>query len=225
MAASPGSDVLDVGCGTGIAARQFQAAGSRVLGVEPDERMAALARRTGIDVEVATLETWDPAGRKFDTVISAHAWHWIGPVTGAAKAARVLRPGGRLTVFWNAFQLPPELDEAFTAVFRRVLPESPGLQRGLPGLDTFLQICTTTEDGIRQAGAFGDLEQWRFDWDHRYTRDEWLDQLPTFANNNRLPPPTLARMLAGVGSAVDAAGGAFTMPYTTLAVTATRTDA
>src|SRR5258708_16201220 len=35
VAASPGLDVLDVGCGTGIAARQFQAAGRRVLGVDP----------------------------------------------------------------------------------------------------------------------------------------------------------------------------------------------
>jgi ubiquinone/menaquinone biosynthesis C-methylase UbiE len=29
IAASPGRDVLDVGCGTGIAARQFRAAGRR----------------------------------------------------------------------------------------------------------------------------------------------------------------------------------------------------
>ena len=223
VAGSPG-DVLDVGCGTGIAARQFQAAGSRVLGVEPDERMAALARRTGIDVEVATLETWDPAGREFDAVVAAHAWHWVDPVAGAAKVARVLRPGGQLTVFWNAFQLPPDLDEAFGAVFRRVLPDSPGLRRGLPGLDAFLQMCAAAADGVRQAGTFGDPEHWRFDWDHLYTRDEWLDQLPTFGNNNRLPPSTLAEMLAGVGSAVDAAGGAFTMLYATLAVTATRTD-
>ena len=40
VAASPGADVLDVGCGTGIAARQFEAAGCRVLGVDPDARMA-----------------------------------------------------------------------------------------------------------------------------------------------------------------------------------------
>lgn len=43
VAASPGPDVLDVGCGTGIAARQFQAAGCRVLGVEPDQRAEVLA--------------------------------------------------------------------------------------------------------------------------------------------------------------------------------------
>src|ERR1700722_6471279 len=53
VATSPGLDVLDVGCGTGIAARQFHAAGCRVLGVDVDERMAELARRSGIEVETA----------------------------------------------------------------------------------------------------------------------------------------------------------------------------
>jgi len=53
IAASPGRDVLDVGCGTGISARLFQAAGCRVLGVDPDLRMAELASRGGTETEVA----------------------------------------------------------------------------------------------------------------------------------------------------------------------------
>src|SRR5580698_10451627 len=40
VAESPGRDVVDAGCGTGISARLFQAAGCRVLGVDPDPRMA-----------------------------------------------------------------------------------------------------------------------------------------------------------------------------------------
>lgn len=52
IAASPGRQVLDVGCGTGIEARQFQAAGCNVLGVDPDARMAEYARHTGAEVEV-----------------------------------------------------------------------------------------------------------------------------------------------------------------------------
>jgi methyltransferase family protein len=47
--------VLDVGCGTGIAARQFTARGCSVLGIEPDARMAAVARRHGIAVTVAAF--------------------------------------------------------------------------------------------------------------------------------------------------------------------------
>src|SRR5256885_15376084 len=70
VAAGPGPEFLDVGCGTGIEARQLQAAGCRVLGVEPDARMAAFARRGGLEVEVATFETWDPAGRTFHAVVA-----------------------------------------------------------------------------------------------------------------------------------------------------------
>src|SRR5436190_13512061 len=90
VAAGPGPDFLDVGCGTGIEARQFRAAGRAVLGVEPDPRMAAFARASGVDdVEVATFEAWEPAGRTFDAVVAGTAWHWVDPAAGAAKAARV----------------------------------------------------------------------------------------------------------------------------------------
>lgn len=65
-AASAGGDVLDVGCGTGIAARQLASAGCQVLGVDPDPRVAEVARRHGLEVEVARFEDWQSAGRRFD---------------------------------------------------------------------------------------------------------------------------------------------------------------
>jgi SAM-dependent methyltransferase len=225
VAASPGPDVLDVGCGTGIAARQFQAAGCRVLGIDPDARMADLARQQGVEVDVANFESWDPAGRAFDAVIAAQAWHWVDPVAGAAKAARALRPGGRLAVFWNAFQLPPDLTDAVSAAYRRVRPDSPAFQGGMPGPDSYLVMCAKAADGIRQAGAFADPGQWRFDWDRPYTRDEWLEQISTFGGYTQFPPAKQEELLAGVGAAIDAVGGRFTMHYATLAVTAARTGA
>src|SRR5579875_119327 len=88
VGALPGRALVDVGCGTGIAARQFAAAGCSVLGVEVDERMAETARRGGLQVELAAFESWDPAGRRFDAVIAGQAWHWIDPAAGAAKAAQ-----------------------------------------------------------------------------------------------------------------------------------------
>src|SRR6266511_2040632 len=168
IAESPGPDVLEVGCGTGIVARQFQAAGGRVLGVDVDARMADLARRSGLEVEVAKFEGWDPAGRAFDAVVSGQTWHWIDPIAGAAKAAQALRPGGRLAVFWNVFQPPPEVAEGFSVVYHRVLPEL------------------------------------RFDWEPSYTRDEWLDQVPTHGGHSPLPPAKLETLLAGIAAAIDA---------------------
>jgi SAM-dependent methyltransferase len=182
VAASPGPDVLDVGCGTGIEARQFQAVGCMVLGVEPDARMADFARRTGVEVEVATFETWESAGRAFDAVIAGTAWHWVDPVAGAAKAAQVLRPGGRLAPFHHVFQSPPEVMEALAKVYRRVVPDSPfnlSSQLARSALDAYQPLFAKIADGIREVGGFSDPEQWRFDWEQSYARDAWLDQMPT----------------------------------------------
>ena len=220
VAASPGREVLDVGAGTGISSRQFQAAGCTVLGVEPDARMAEFARRTGVDVEVATFEAWDPAGRAYDAVVAGMAWHWVDPVAGAAKAARVLRPGGRLAVFWNVFQPPAALAAEFAAVVRQVLPDSPFQPDGRSALEIYQVMLGKAADGMRRAGTFREPEQWRYDWERGYTRDEWLDLMPTQGSYTRLPADRLATLLARTGDAIDAFGGSFTVQFATVAVTA-----
>jgi SAM-dependent methyltransferase len=219
---SPGRDILDVGAGTGIVARLFQARGCRVLGVEPDPRMAELARRKGLETEVAKVEDWAPAGRTFDAVVAGQAWHWIDPVAGAAKAAEALRPGGRLVLFWNVFGLDPEMREAFGEVYKRVdtgLPFNPSAR---PLIDSYLRGCERAADGMAEAGGFGEPEQWRFEWDRPYTREEWLDGVPTAGGHSQIPAEKAAQLLQGLGEAIDHAGGSFTMHYTTVAVAAPR---
>lgn len=227
IASSPGTDFLDVGTGTGIAARQFQAAGCTVLGVEPDARLASFARRTGVKVEVAPFEAWDPAGREFDAVVAGHAWHFVDPVAGPARAARVLRPGGRLAAFWHLGQPPREVAEAFAAAWHRVVPGSPVNFRARPGQADRNAAAFTAKSagGIREAGGFSHPEQWRYDWERTCTRDEWLEELPASGALTSLPPDKLAEVLAGTGAAIDALGGSVTMNYATVAVTAVRISA
>jgi SAM-dependent methyltransferase len=222
VATSPGGDVLDVGTGTGIAARQFRDAGCKVLGVDADDRMAYVAREDGLEVEVARFEAWDPEGRTFDAVVSGQSWHWIDPAGGAAKAAEVLRRNGRLAAFWNVFQPPPDLAEAFSAVHRRTLPDSPFDAWARPALDMYSPLFVKAADGIREEHRFGDPEEWRFDWRHSYSRDEWLEQVPTFGGYANLRPSDLEELLRRFGLAVDDVGGSFEMAYTTVVVTAVR---
>jgi SAM-dependent methyltransferase len=224
VAASPGKDVLDVGCGTGIEARQFRAAGCTVLGVEPDERMAEYARRDGFDVEVSTFEDWEPAGRTFDAVVAGQSWHWVDPVVGATQAARVLRPGGRLALFWHVFDPPAEAQRAFVAAYRRVVPDAPFFQavEGRSALDVYQAIVDKVAGGIREAGGFGEPERWQYDWERPYTRDEWLDLLPTQGTLTRLDAGQVAEVLAAVGDRIDELGGGITVRYHTVAVTASR---
>jgi hypothetical protein len=126
-------------------------------------------------------------------------------------------------VLWNAFDPPIELRESFGAVYQRARPDSPlaGFW-SRPAVDTYRIGGGRAADGMRQAGGFGEPEEWLADWARPYTRDEWLDLVPTLGGWGQFPGRAQAEILAGLGAAVDAAGGAFTMGYTTLAVTAAR---
>jgi SAM-dependent methyltransferase len=224
VAVSPGPDVLDVGCGTGIAARQFQAAGCRVLGVDVDPRMGALARQFGIEVEMAPFESWDAAGRKFDAVIAAQAWHWVDPVAGAQKVAEVLHPGGRFAAFWNVFQPPADLAAAFSEVYRRLVPDSI-VARPAPASPAagYAVLSGKAAEGLQASGGFGQTEEWRFEWDRDYRRDEWLDLAPTMGDASQWPAATLDEVLAGLGAVIDAAGGSFRVHFSVIVATAART--
>jgi SAM-dependent methyltransferase len=221
VAGIPDARVLDVGVGTGIVARQFQAAGCQVLGVDPDGRLAEFARHSGVEVEVSSFEAWDAASRKFDVVVSGESWHWVDPLAGAAKAAEVLRPGGRLAVFWNTGQPPERLEEAFAEVYRRCLPESLVARLERTAIQAaHAAMRARTAEGIEATGAFDDPEQWRFEWTRSYTRDEWLDALRT--TGDAVPQTQLPDLLEGIGNAIEAAGGSFTLDYVTFVVTAVR---
>lgn len=226
LESAPGRDVLDVGAGTGIVARLFQARDCRVLGVEPDPRMAEAARRRGLDVDVSKIEDWDPAGRGFDVAVAGQAWHWVEPVAGAATLARALRPGGRAVMFWNVYEPEEKMRGAFADAWTRAETGAPFNPWNAPAgsmVDGYRKMCDKAADGMAQTGEFGSPEKWQLAWTRRpYSRDEWLDAVPTMGGMNRVPADRLRRLLDGLGEAIDAVGGTFTMNYTTVAVAATR---
>jgi SAM-dependent methyltransferase len=216
----PGREVLDVGIGTGVSARPFVDAGCRVLGIEPDPRMAQFAVAHGFDVEVTTFEEWDPRGRTFDGVIAGQSWHWVDPIVGATKAAQVLRSKGYLAVFWNVFLPPRDLAAAFADVYRREIPDLPFPSGTFPGLEGYSKIFAKVEEGIRQAGAFSQPRQRRFDWQQPYSTEEWLEQVPTFGGHTLIPSDQMEKLLRGIGSEIDAVGGTFVMNYAAVAIVA-----
>jgi hypothetical protein len=77
--------------------------------------------------------------------------------------------------------------------------------------------------GDAGSGRVTTSEQWRFGWERIYTRDEWLDQVPTQGDHRQFPPAMLEELLAGIGAAINEIGGRFTMRYTTVVVSAERT--
>jgi len=220
-----GLSVLDVACGTGIAARQMARRGARVAGVELNAGMAKVAERHGIPTDVAAFETWDPAGRTFDRVTCAQAWHWLDPEVSAGKAVSVLRPGGRLCLFWNVGRYPDDLADALQAAYQRVL--TPGSPRTVIGYAADRAGGPAAGFGVvaealRGCAGLTRPQTASFPWSRAYTRDRWLDELLTHSDHLALAPGVREGLFAEIGTVIDRFGGAFRMAYLAVLVSAAR---
>jgi SAM-dependent methyltransferase len=105
LAARPlaGARVVDVGAGTGIASRGLAARGASVVAVDHGIGMLRQLRRRAPASPAAQADAHalPLADGVADLVCYAQAWHWVRVPSAAAEAARVLRPGGALALWWN----------------------------------------------------------------------------------------------------------------------------
>jgi SAM-dependent methyltransferase len=101
------SVIADVGSGTGISAELFLGNGNMVYGVEPNPEMrqAAKSRLTGFPAFHSidgTAENTTLARGSVDFVVAAQAFHWFHSEATKNEFLRILRPGGKLVLIWNA---------------------------------------------------------------------------------------------------------------------------
>jgi SAM-dependent methyltransferase len=97
----PGERVLDVATGTGWAARRIADRGAIVTGVDFGEEVIEAAKQlgTGIDFRVGDAEALPFPDDHFDAVISTFGVMFArDPEAVAAELARVVRPGGRISL-------------------------------------------------------------------------------------------------------------------------------
>ena len=107
----PGERVLDIGCGMGGLLARLDAAGARATGLTPNRAHAAHIRATWPHIPLleGTLESFDPKLRpeRFDAVINAESFQYIGLDAGIERVKGFLASNGRWIVI-DYFRLRPD---------------------------------------------------------------------------------------------------------------------
>jgi SAM-dependent methyltransferase len=160
---APGAAAVDLGCGTGIAARQLAAAGLSVTGVEPEPSMRQAAIDSGVRCLDGTAEAIPLPDRSVDLATAFQSFHWFEPHAAIAEIARILRPGGRVALVWN---LRESSDPAVRA-YEEIL-------RSAAGHPIAAEAIGRLESLLQQSGGFEGVERFAFPNPHRLHRAAWI---------------------------------------------------
>src|SRR5262247_3928979 len=105
-----GRDVIELGCGTAYISAWLARRGARVVGIDNSAVQLATARRLqheyGLELTLihGNAEAVPYPDASFDLAISEYgACLWADPHRWVPEAARLLRPGGRLSFLINSF--------------------------------------------------------------------------------------------------------------------------
>jgi SAM-dependent methyltransferase len=97
----PAALVIDVGAGTGIASQLFLDHGHRVIAIEPNPDMRAVALAAGIDARPGRGEQTGLPAASADLVLCAQAFHWMDRPAAWAEFQRIAKPSALLALLWN----------------------------------------------------------------------------------------------------------------------------
>jgi SAM-dependent methyltransferase len=183
----PGARLLEVGCGTGKATLPLAERGFSITCLEPGPQLAAtaarnLARFDQVRIVQQSFEDWQPDDAEpFDLVYSATAWHWIDPAVGYELASRSLRPGGHLAI-WAAWHVFPAGGDPF---FREVQDVYSEIGMGAGEGNWFYAPGEEPDNraAIEGSGLFSVVDIRHFDWEIRYTAEEYIALLGTFSSH------------------------------------------
>ncbi len=201
---APGSRVLEIGTGPGVATRPLAERGLQIVGLEPGPALAATARANlaafdTVEIRETTFEDAVLEPGSFDLIVSASAWHWVDPDSGLDIAARALRPGGSLAVWWgHGVIADPQLRADSEAIQDR---RAPGITAQRASMQQVRR--GTLREQIERHPAFGLLVEHSHPFELTYDSAGFVRLLDTYSHYRLLDEDTRQALFAELTDVVD----------------------
>lgn len=206
LSANGTGNALDIGSGTGQVAIMLAKAGWKVIGIEPDNRMACVARSHHVEVIVTAFEQWVPDVSDFDLITAGTSWHWIDPDIGYEKAASLLKVGGRLAIFRNFYAYHKDVNEVIRQTLSihapKLLAECVPLGISAPG-----PTDSHKEQIENKSNLFSDLQILVFPHERLVSIERWIEELSTHSPIFRLHKTVSTKLLRNLANRVRAKTG------------------
>ena len=173
--------VLDLGAGTGKLTRLLAGSIPNVTAVEPSRAMREqlAAAVPGAVVIAGTAEEIPLPGASVDAVVVAQAWHWFDAARAVPEVARVLVPGGTLSLVWNTRDEAEPWMAMLGAVMHR-------------------HATQDIDYGPAVGPPFGSPERMEVRWRQPVTREEILDMVTSRSYVISMAKPDRDRLLSEV---------------------------
>jgi SAM-dependent methyltransferase len=192
----PGATVLDLAAGTGKLTRLLAPSGAALVAVEPVEGMRTILRASlpEVPTAAAAAEALPFAAGTLDAITVAQAFHWFDAEPALADLRRVLRPGGRLGLIWNARDRSVDWVDALWSVMDRVEKLAPWRDHD-HWHDHWHDQWHEAAFGSR---AFGELREATFRHAHRLPLEGVVERFRSVSHVAALPPDARAAVLSEV---------------------------
>jgi SAM-dependent methyltransferase len=219
----PGTAVLEIGPGPGLATRRLLELGaSPLVAVEPNKALAEYldgSTEGAVSIVQAPFEEADLPESSFDLGTAASSFHWVEPDVGLEKVRRLLRPGGWWAMWWNVHgeENPEDPFHVATSPLLEPLEGRPWNRRRPFAPDIEGRIADLRAAGFEDPEA--ELIRRRATFDARRIRDLYS----TFSPIARLPDAERETLLDAVADVAEREfGGVVERPILTPLYTARR---
>lgn len=198
----PNQAVIDLGTGTGTLARGFALRGCRVIGVDPDPRMIAeakkLDRRDKVDIRYveAKAESTGLESGTTDVVTAGQCWHWFDQPGAIAEATRLLNPNGKLVI--ANFDWLPLAGNVVEATEALIIQCNPDWHFG-GGFGIYPQYLP-----VLSGAGMQNIQTFSYDMDVPYSPEAWRGRIRASAGVAALDEDAVSEFDAGLAELLAA---------------------